>query len=235
MVGPVLYEPRDAARDDQLRNVDHRAPRPRESPAHEHPRAGLGDPRLHDRLDRAGAVLRAPVRPVRAQAGLRRRLRGLRARVARRRVRDRRDAADPLARPPGARRRVPVRQLRGARHRRVPARAARARDGDQHDGGRDRAGDRPGARWRAGRDLVAVGVLVQRPARAARVAVGVLRAPRAGQAGSRARLRHSRMLGVRGRAHGARVRLSRGGTNGWTTHRRSVGSSPAWCCCRCSC
>ena len=39
-------------------------------------------------------------------------------------------------------------------------------DGHQHDGRRGRAGDRPGARRRAGRDLLALGVLVQRPVRA---------------------------------------------------------------------
>ena len=38
----------------------------------EHPLARLGDPRLHDRLDRAGALRRAAVGSVRAQAGLRR-------------------------------------------------------------------------------------------------------------------------------------------------------------------
>ncbi len=35
-------------------------------------------------------------------------------------------------------------------------------DGHQHDGRRDRPGDRPGARRRAGGDLLALGVLVQR-------------------------------------------------------------------------
>ena len=43
-----------------------------------------------------------------------------------------------------------------------------ARDGHQHHGRRRRPGPRPGARRRAGRDLVALGVLVQRPARAPR-------------------------------------------------------------------
>ena len=73
-----------------------------------------------------------------------------------------------MADPPGHRRRLPVRQRRRARHRRVPARAARPGDGHQHDGRRGRARDRPGARRRARRDLVALGVLVQRPVRARR-------------------------------------------------------------------
>ncbi len=57
-----------------------------------------------------------------------------------------RHRADPLADRPGRRRRLPVRELRRPGHRRVPARAARARDGDQHDGRRGRARDRAGAR-----------------------------------------------------------------------------------------
>ena len=60
-------------------------------------------------------------------------------------------AADPVADPAGRRRRVPVRQLGRARDGRVPARAARPRDGDEHDGRRDRPRARPGARRRAGR------------------------------------------------------------------------------------
>ena len=65
---------------------------------HQHPRARVGDPRLHDRLDGAGPHRGPAVRPVRAQAGLRRRLRGLRARVAGRRLLARRDDPDRLAR-----------------------------------------------------------------------------------------------------------------------------------------
>ncbi len=71
--------------------------------------------------------------------------------VARRGLLEQRHRADPLAGPAGHRRRVPVRQRRRDRHRRVPARAARGRDGHQHDGRGGRPGDRPGARWRAGR------------------------------------------------------------------------------------
>ena len=47
-----------------------------------------------------------------------------------------------------------------------PKRAARARDGRQHDGRRDRPGARPGARRRARGDLLALGLLVQRAPRA---------------------------------------------------------------------
>ena len=72
----------------------------------------------------------------------------------------------------GDRRRVPVRQLGRDRHRRVPARAARAGDGHEHDGRRGRPRDRAGARRRAGRDLLALGVLVQRAVRAARARCG---------------------------------------------------------------
>ena len=60
--------------------------------------ARLGDPRLHDRLDRARAHGGAPLGPLRPQAGLRRRLPRLRAGLARRRLRGRRHGADPLAR-----------------------------------------------------------------------------------------------------------------------------------------
>ena len=63
-----------------------------------------------------------------------------------------------------------------------PKRAARAGDGDQHDGRRRRARARPGARRRAGRDLLALGVLVQRAARARRRALGRAGPARAGQA-----------------------------------------------------
>ena len=45
------------------------------SPRHQPAPARLGDPRLHDRLDGAGAHRRAALRPLRAQEGLRRRLR----------------------------------------------------------------------------------------------------------------------------------------------------------------
>ena len=85
--------------------------------------------------------------------------------------------------------RVPVRELRGAGHRRLPARAARARDGDEHDGGRHRPRARAGARRRARRALLALGVLVQRPVRAARLAVGRARAARARAPGPRPRPR----------------------------------------------
>ena len=83
-----------------------------------------------------------------------------------------RHRADPVADPPGHRRRVPVRQRRRDRHRRVPARAARRGDGNEHDGRRRRPGDRAGARRRARRDLLALGVLVQRPVRPRSAASG---------------------------------------------------------------
>ena len=80
--------------------------------------------------------------------------------------------ADPLADPAGDRRRLHLRQRPRPRHRRLPARAARAGDGHEHDGRRDRARDRPGPRRRPGRDLLALGLLVQRAARARRGALG---------------------------------------------------------------
>ena len=58
------------------------------------------------------------------------------------------------------------------RDRLVPARAARAGDGHEHDGRRRRARDRAGARRRARRDLVALGVLVQRALRPRRQRLG---------------------------------------------------------------
>ena len=155
-----------AAGDHQLGHADHRPARPRARAPHDAARPRVGDPRLHDRLDRARAHRGPAVRPVRPQAGLRRRLRRLRAHLARRRLRRERHRADPVADPPGRRRRVPVRQRRRARHRRVPARAARPRDGHQHDDRRGRARARAGARRRARLDLVALGVLVQRAVRA---------------------------------------------------------------------
>ena len=88
--------------------------------------------------------------------------------LAGRGLRRRRDAADPLADRAGRRRGVPVRQRGRARDRRVPARGARPGDGDEHDGRRDRARARPGARRRARGDRLAVGLLVQRAARARR-------------------------------------------------------------------
>ena len=105
-------------------------------------------------------------RPLRAQERLRRRLRRLRARLAGRRLR-RLDGTElilwRIVQGVGAR--VPVRERRRAGDRRVPARAARRGDGDEHDGRRGRARARPGAGRRARVDLVALGVLVQRAAR----------------------------------------------------------------------
>ena len=69
-----------------------------------------------------------------------------------------------------------------------PQRAARPRDGHEHDGRRGRARARPGARRRAGRDLLALGLLVQRPARARRRGLGRARPARARQARRGARL-----------------------------------------------
>ena len=69
-----------------------------------------------------------------------------------------------------------------------PKERTRARDGRQHDGRGDRARARPGARRRARGDLLALGVLVQRPDRARRRAVGRARPARARQARHGARL-----------------------------------------------
>ena len=96
----------------------------------------------------------------------------LRRGLARGRIRRQRHPADPVADPAGDRRRVPVRQRRRDRHRLLPQGAARAGDGHEHDGRRRRAGDRPGARRRAGRDLLALGVLVQRAVRPGRLRLG---------------------------------------------------------------
>ena len=206
MVGPLLHQPRHAAGRDQLGDADHRPPRPRAGARHQPARTGLGDPRLHDLVDRAGPHRRPALRPVRAQERLRRCLRDLRRRLARRRLRRRRHPVDPLADPAGDRRRLHLRQRPRPRHRCLPPRAARPGDGHQHDGRRDRSGDRPGARRRPGRDLLALDLLVQRAARPARRALGRLRAARAGQARRHPRLRPARHLDLRCRADRARLR-----------------------------
>ena len=105
----------------------------------QHPRARLGDPRLHDRLDRAGAHRRPAVGPLRPQA----------APTSRGFASSRSPRSAPGSPASGTelilwriaagrRRRVPVRQLRRAGHRRLPARAARPGDGHEHDGRRRR-------------------------------------------------------------------------------------------------
>ena len=195
-----MHEPRHAARHGQLGNADHRAARSRAQPAHDAAAARLGDPRVHDRLDRARAHGGTALRPVRPQDGIRPRLPRLLPRLARRRVRRQRHRADPLARPAGCRRRVPVRERRRARHGRVPAARARARDGDEHDGRGGRARDRTGARRRARRDRLAVGLLVQRPARPARLRLGRARARRTLRAQQGARARPARRDDLRRRA-----------------------------------
>ena len=93
VVGAVVYQPGDAAGDDQLGHADHRAARSRAEPAHEPARARVGDPRLHDRLDRARAERRPAVGPVRTQEGVHRRFPRVRARLARRRFRGQRHAS----------------------------------------------------------------------------------------------------------------------------------------------
>ena len=107
-------------------HADHRPAGPRARAAHQPARARLGDPRLHDRLDRARAHRRPAVRPVRPQARVRRRLPGVLAGLARRRLRGGRHAADRVADPAGDRRGVPVRERGRARHRRVPAASSSA-------------------------------------------------------------------------------------------------------------
>ena len=83
-----------------------------------------------------------------------------------------RDRADPVARAAGDRLGLPVRQRRRARHRRLPQGATRPRDGREHDGRRDRPRARAGARRRAGGDLLALGLLVQRAVRPRRRRLG---------------------------------------------------------------
>ncbi len=178
MVGAVLHLARDAAGHDQLGHADHRPAQPRAQSSHEPARARLGDPRLHDRLDRAGPQRGPSVGPVRAQARLRRGLHRVRVRLARGRIRIRRHRADPVADSAGDRRRVPVRQRGRDRDRRLPPRAAGSGDGHQHDGRRDRPRDRAGARRRAGRAQLALGVLVQRPVRPRRQPLGRARPAR---------------------------------------------------------
>ena len=127
-------------------------------------------------------------------------------RLARRGLRRQRHRADPVAHPAGHRLGVPVRQRRRAGHRRLPAGAARPGDGRQHDGRRHRPGARAGARRRAGGDLLALGVLVQRPARARGRRLGRADPARARQARRGARLRRARHQHLRGRPHRPRAR-----------------------------
>ncbi len=214
-----MHQPRDAARRHQLGHADHRPARPRALAPHEPARARVGDPRLPHRRHRARAHGRAPVSDLfgrkRAYVGG---FVAVRARLARRRLLPRRDRADPLADPAGHRLRVPVRQRRRARHRRLPQGGARPGDGRQHDGRRDRPRARPGARRRARRDLLALGVLVQRAVRARRRRVGRAGPARARQTGHRARLRRARHEHLRRRPHRARARrLARAGSAAGTT------------------
>ncbi len=173
VVGALLHEPRDAHRHDQLGHADHRPSRPGAKPAHQSPRARLGDPLVHDRIDRAGSQRRSTLGPLRAQARLHRRLRPLRGGVAGRRVLRLGDRAHRVAAGPGGGRRAALRQRPGDRHRRLPEPPARRRHGHQHDDRRRRAGPRARPRWRARGHLLAVGVLVQRAAEPRRRAVGV--------------------------------------------------------------
>ncbi len=168
--------------------------------------ARLGHSRLHDRLDRAGADGRTAIRPLRTQARLRRRLRAVRARLARRRLLVRRNRADPVADRPGNRRQPAVRERRRACHRRLPARAARAGDGHEHDGRGRRARARAGARRRTRHDLLALGLLVQRAARSRGQHLGRPGAARAGKAGHQPRPRPARDEHLRRRPHRARAR-----------------------------
>jgi hypothetical protein len=96
---------------------------------------------------------------------LRRRLRRLRGRVAGRRLRRQRHRADPLADPAGRRRRLPVRQRRGDRDGRVPQASSSGWRWAPTRWSRRRPRDRPGPRRRPRRDLLALGLLVQRPLR----------------------------------------------------------------------
>ena len=73
--------------------------------------------------------------------------------------------ADRVARAAGHRLGLPVRERRRARDRRLPEGAPRPGDGSQHDGRGHRPRARAGAGRRARRDLLAMGLLVQRPAR----------------------------------------------------------------------
>ena len=151
VVGAVVHQPRDAAGDDQLGHADHRPARPRARAGHQllelvwvilaymiaSTVLVLTAGRLSDLFGRKNAYVGGFV--------------VFAARLARRRLRRQRHRADPLAHRPGHRRRLPLRQRRRAGHRRLPARAARPGDGDQHDGRRGRARDRPGPRRRARR------------------------------------------------------------------------------------
>ena len=91
------------------------------------------------------------------------------------------DVLDRVARAAGDRLGLPVRERRRARHRRLPQGGTGPCDGHEHDGRRDRPGDRPRARRRAGGDLLALGVLVQRPVRARRRHLGCADPARARQ------------------------------------------------------
>ena len=97
-----------------------------------------------------------------------------------------------------------------------PKRAARPGDGRQHDGGRHRAGARAGSRRSAGRDLLALGVLVQRPARARGRGLGRPDPARARQAATAAGLWTSSAPDLHRRLHRPRARrLASGGISGW--------------------
>ena len=180
-----MHEPRNAARGNQLGNADHRPAGPRALAAREPARARLGDPRVHDRGHGARADSGSAQRPLRPPTLLHRRLSALRTGVPGRRILGFCDGPDPLARIAGHRLGVPVRKRRRTRDRRLPAGAAWACDGRQHDGRGGRTGARTRARRRARGDWLAVGLLVQRPARAARRGLGSrgparARAPRRG-------------------------------------------------------
>ena len=201
--------------------------------------ARLGDPRLHDRLDRARAHARAGCptcsaasRPTSA-ASWSFALASLGAGFAA-------DGTElilwRILQGIGAR--VPVRQRRRARHRRLPARAARPGDGHEHDGRRRRPRARPGARRRARRDLAGTGssgstsrsalagalwgALVLRELAQARhaCAASTCSARRTSSPASPGSCSASRSGGLSGLERPGRDRRAR---------------SPASCCCRCSC
>src|SRR5947208_1550546 len=100
--------------------------------------------------------------------------------------------------------------------------------------GRGRPGDRAGARRRARRDLVAVGLLVQPAVRARRLSVGVARPARDGGPRRGARTRPARHGGIRRRAHRARARPLEGRPLRLERHARDRGMRRPSCCCRCS-
>ena len=202
--------------------------------------ARLGDPRLHDRLDRARAHARAGCRTSSAASRP--------TSAASSSSRSPRSA--PASRPTGTElilwRIAPGRRRRASssptppRSSPTPSRASSSALAMGTNTMVAAVGPRPraGARRRARRDLLALGVLVQRPVRARSARSGAaLRPARAGQAATASRGLDilgtvTFVIGLTGLVFGDLARRPR---RAGTTRSSSAGSSSASSCCRCSC